>query len=158
MPTITWTDVGTLSLTDELMTGPWVKVAETLGDATLLRITADGRWSPLGPWTAECDPNGIGAIQVVAGQLMLPEAPLGALIAKIGGSSVTLAGWPSAAPAAGATATATGADGKPFAVGTLCILPLPRVVLGPVFVGINSVMRPVRVTSLNVTVSTAAPT
>jgi hypothetical protein len=155
MPDLHWDDFKpSLDLTNENLTAPWIKVADILRNATLLRITAEGYWSPLAPWTTDCDPNGIGAIHVVADQLMLPDAPLGALIAKIGGSSITIAGWPGIAASAGTPSTPI-LDGKPFAVGTLCILPLPKAVFGPVFVGINSVVRPIRLRRLKVTVSTA---
>jgi hypothetical protein len=155
MPDLHWTDFEPLDLTEQDLTAPWIEAAKVLRDATLLRIVAEGYWSPLPPWTTDCDPNGIGAIRVVADQLIVADAPLGVLIAKIGGSSATLTGWPGTAPATAGAPSTPILDGKPFAVGTLCILPLPRTLLGPLFVGINSVRRPVRLRRLKVTVSTA---
>lgn len=153
MPEIAWSDCGSIELADTVLTGQWLKLADLVADATLLRIVADGAWTPLPPWTTACGPDGMPGLRVDASQLMLADAPLGALIGKIGGGSVGLTGWPAPAPAG--TAAAIGLDGKPFAIGPVCLLQIPRLVFGPLFVAVNCTARPVPIKQLRVTASVA---
>lgn len=153
MPDIAWSDCGSIDLADTALTGQWLKLADLVADATLLRIVADGAWTPLPPWTTACGPDGMPGLRMDASQLMLADVPLGALIGKIGGGSVGLTGW--AAPVATGTTAAIGLDGKPFAIGPFCLLQIPRLVFGPLFVAVNSTARPVPIKRLRITASIA---
>ena len=153
MPEIDWSDCGTIDIADTTLAGQWLKLADLVADATLLRIVANCVWTPLPPWTIACGPDGMPGLRMDASQLMLADAPFGALIGKIGGGSVGLTGW--TAPVPTGTTAAIGLDGKPFAIGPFCLLQIPRQVFGPLFVAVNAVARPVPITKLRVTASIA---
>ena len=135
---------------DELMTidvrEPWLVAVEMIRDVTHLRIRADGIWSPMPGVLAECEPDGHIALSLPADRLVIPDCPVGALIGRFGGSS---AGYQQ-----------SGGDAekvKPFPIGKYCIATVPKTV-GPLFIGFNSLVRPVRVTRLKITVEGATPT
>ena len=154
MALIEFSDLPAFSITDSDIHEPWIVVVETFRDASHLRIRADGEWT----FSARAD--GHAGLRFQPDQVTLPNCPLGALIGKIGGSSASLfgaTGQPAAADAAGAQATPA-TEGRPFAIGTLCIVPMPTGSIGPLFVAFNGLARPVHVASLTVTVGTACIT
>ena len=70
-------------------------------------------------------------------RVVLPDAPPGALIGRLGGSSASLK-----------------ADGA-FPIGLDCVVQLPANSVGPLFVSFNVVARPVDVANFTIEVSTA---
>jgi hypothetical protein len=100
--------------------GLWTPAVEYVGDKKLLKIEvrdtkahweyADGK---------SCGPDGDTKAQFKVGTLLLENAPVGALIGKVGGS------------------TAGSADGKVFVVGRFCIIRLDDKIEGPLFLTIN---------------------
>jgi hypothetical protein len=187
MPQINWSELPVFECKSTDLIGPWLTVAETIHDATRVRIKSEGSWLALGAFLQPCGPDGYTGLKVQSDQLVLPDCPLAALIGKIGGSSAELTGsvtqqpgpvasWvPAAAPAAAAIAPAAPApaplpaapsspavlssvEGKAFAIGSLCILTIPSGVIGPIFAGFNCFLRPVRVEKLKVSISIATPT
>jgi hypothetical protein len=163
MPLINWSDLPVFEIAGVDVTEPWIMVVETLRDATHLRIKSEGSWATMGGVLAACGPDGHASLRVHPDQLVVADCPVGALIGKIGGSSASLAGsGPQPAAGSGASSTGgmttSGADGRPFALGSLCVVTVPATSVGPFFIGFNSVLRPVQVTRLRVTVGTATPT
>jgi hypothetical protein len=150
---IDWTLCGTLTLTQYESHSPWLLLAELVADATLLKITADGEYLPWPGFDGlSSGPSGLTGLRLSADALMLADAPPGSLIGKIGGGAVTLVGWSTG------TSPGIGLDGKPFGIGDLCILQVPRQIFGPVFVGVNSAARPARIIRLTVTLHSAIAT
>ena len=164
MPEINWADLPLFEIKKPLdVTELWLTVVETIRDASLIRISAEGDWDAMGRLLAPCGPAGHPNLKFVADQLLVPDAPAGALIGRFGGSSASIAAPvpPPPTPAPGAAPPApipSPADGKPFAIGTLCILAIPAHSVGPLFVGFNGNLRPVHVRHLKIMVSTATPT
>ena len=86
---------------------------------------------------AACGPNGFAGLSLPADWVVLPDAPPGALIGRLGGSSASLK-----------------ADGA-FPIGLDCVVQFPANSVGPLFVSFNIVARPVDVASSTIEVSTA---
>jgi hypothetical protein len=138
----------------------WLIACDDFKGATHLRVTASGTWAPGAPpsWGPDGDvrhANG-PTTPILAG------APLGALIGKIGGSSAGLGVAPPA-PAAGSAGGDKGAptliEDQVFLLGASCTFALPVKAAGPLFVGFNCALRPIRITAaLTVTVEGATPT
>ena len=143
-----WKDPKVIKITNEV-TEPWIPVLETFSAATHLQIKVEGSWTPMAH-VEECGPNGLLGLPIQPERLVLPECAFGALLGKIGGSSAT-----HVAGAAGGNADATITAGKPFAVGSYCVVKIPDKAVGPLFVGFNGLMRPVLVKNLTITIQTA---
>jgi hypothetical protein len=116
---------------------PWHRVTDVIRGPTHLLIAATGSWSAIPEVLAECGPNGFAGLSLPADRVVLPDAPPGALIGRFGGSSASLK-----------------ADGA-FPIGVDCVVQLPANSVGPLFVSINIVARPVDVASFTIEVSTA---
>lgn len=125
---------------------PWIAVLERFGEANLLRIVATGSWTPL-EGMPSCGPDGLVGLSYPDTGLILPDCGVGALIGRIGGSSASL-------QAAAADPAVTG-ETKPFPIGACCILRLPATAIGPLFIGFNTLRRPVTVASLTLSIETA---
>jgi hypothetical protein len=120
-----WDTLETFDRTDEPLTAPWVKVLDAFGDATHLRIEATGQWQVLGGGIQPCGPDGHMELSLAPERLLVPTAPAGALIGKIGGSSVGRA------------------DAPVFPIGSLCTVAIPDKAIGPLFVAVNgALLRP----------------
>jgi hypothetical protein len=119
----------------------WLKVLETFGDATHLRLEATGEWQVLGGDIAPCGPDGHLDLSLPQDRLIVPAAPPGALIGKIGGSS------------------ASRTDGSVFTIGSLCVVAVPDKAVGPLFISVNgAVYRPGgNLTQLRLRISGARP-
>jgi len=100
--------------------GLWTLVARDVEGGALLRITAsaDARWSYSDTNLAICNANGDPRALISRARCLHAEAPVGALIGKIGGS------------------TAGAADGHIFIVGTQCTTTVPDAG-GPLYLTIN---------------------
>jgi hypothetical protein len=140
MPIVTWTEIKNFVLPAGDVTAPWVLVVDTIRGATYLQINATGQWTAMTGLLAPCGPDGLAGLTLPLDRLVLPDAPPGALIGRIGGSSASLK-----------------ADNA-FVLGGSCVVAVPSGSIGPLFVSFNIAARPVSVQSLNVVVSGATPT
>jgi hypothetical protein len=135
-----WDEIGRFSREDFVISLPWTVLIESIGRATYLHFSASGDWK-LPVSDERCGPDGRIDLVISADRLVIPEAPVGALIGKLGGSS------------------AHRSDGTLFAIGAVCIIKIPDGIVGPLFLSLNGA-RPGsgdRITSLNVVVSGARP-
>jgi hypothetical protein len=122
---------------------PWVMVKDALiGTVSFLRLTATGQWTTLAG-LPDCGPDGLAGLPFPDDRLVLPDCAVGALIGRIGGSSASVK---AAAPATDAGET------KPFPIGSFAVLKLPDKVVGPMFLGFNILLRPIRLAALRLTV------
>jgi hypothetical protein len=126
---------------------PWWMVVEVVRDCTHVRLLVeDGIWA-LPEAKMTCGPDGYAGIEV-GGKPIIDDCAIGALIGRFGGGS---AGY--------STAAATDADkGRPFPIGTYCIMPVPIKWIGPLFIGFNVVKRPIQVRKLKIKIEGATPT
>lgn len=155
MSTLNWRALTepAFTVTDRVLQVPWLYVVETGRDYTHLRINCEGLWARATDAMASCGPEGLAEIPAQKDSLQVSDCPLGALIGKLGGSSASLS-VPTAPPVSGA-ATNTISEGKAFAIGSYCMIPLPTNFIGPLFVSFNGFTRPVVVTKLSITVEAA---
>lgn len=156
MPTLKWNLLTepAFRMSDTLVTVPWVRVLDTQRDYTHLRIASAGTWTQQDSAFGECGPDGFTSGSLQSDRLLVADCPTGALIGKIGGSSASLS--TPATPAADDDATAKViAEGKAFAIGSYCVIPLPSKFIGPLFVNFNGLMRPINVAKLEITVEGA---
>jgi hypothetical protein len=65
--------------------GLWTPVLNYVTGPVILRVTATGTWQPI-DWLRDCGPDGFPHWAFGRDFLLWKKAPLGALIAKIGGS------------------------------------------------------------------------
>jgi hypothetical protein len=176
MPFVNWTNIDQpIVRTGVSIADPWIVAIETLRDATHLQIKAEGAWVTIDGLVAECGPNGLVGLPIQGERLIIADCPLGCLIGKFGGNAATLASSASAAGAAPpaavpipaaqiagpagppAPATTGVSEGRPFAIGAYCVTKIPDGFVGPLFLGFNSLVRPVRVTDLRITIASATP-
>ena len=101
---------------------------------------ATGSWTALPGLLAPCEPDGLAGLILPADRVVLPDAPPGALIGRIGGSSAGLK-----------------ADGA-FVIGSSCVVAVPTGSIGPLFVSFNITGRPVQVANIQIEVNGATPT
>lgn len=155
---IDWSDLLSkpFEMTDEEVIAPWFVACETISGFTHLRITAQGRWTLPAPKVVPFDPDAGAAPAIPTGWPQLSGVPVGALVGKIGGGS---AGVMPLAPSIGVPPPPPWPVqlDEPFLVGKLCILAIPDKVVGPLYLGFNTPARPMKVTSLKVTVEGATP-
>ena len=100
--------------------GLWTRVCRYVDGPGLLRISADpqGRWSYAAGTVDDCGPEGDPLAFVSRNNCLSQNAPVGALIGKIGGSSAGIG------------------DAPVFAVGSCCVVRIPDDG-GPLFLTIN---------------------
>jgi hypothetical protein len=154
MPIVNWTQLGQpFTRFNVTVSDPWMLALEMLQGATHLQITATGTWVMMDGLVAACGPNGLAGLPIQPDRLIIADCPLGALIGKFGGSAATL----SSASATGSSAPAL-AEGRAFGIGTYCVTKIPDGFIGPLLLGFNSLVRPVRVTDLTVGIAGATPT
>jgi hypothetical protein len=136
-----WDALSTFEQPNLALEAPWLRVLETFGDATYLRLEATGQWQVLGGGIAPCGPDGHLDLFLPQERLIVPAAPAGALIGKIGGS------------------TAGRTDGSVFTIGAFCVVAVPDKAVGPLFIGVNgAVFRPGgNLTQLRLVISGARP-
>jgi hypothetical protein len=96
----------------------WLRVLDTVPAKMLLRFEATGSWQCLGHGISTCGPDGLAMLRLHGDCLLLPTAPAGALIGKLGGGSVGRD------------------DGKTFAIGSFCVHP-PLEKPAPLFIAVN---------------------
>lgn len=125
----------------------WLVGLKDFEDATYLRIAVEGTWSlPLGQ-LEPCEPDGYCGLAVPAEKLIIADCPYGALIGRFGGGS------------AGFLATAAdAAAGRPFPLGKFAVVQVPTGSMGPLFIGFNSTIRPVKVDTLSLAIDGSIPT
>jgi hypothetical protein len=138
VPILSWTP---LNVVQPVPAGafhmPWHRVTDVIRGPTYLLITATGSWTAIPEVLAACGPNGFAGLSLPADRVVLSDAPPGALIGRLGGSSASLK-----------------ADGA-FPIGLDCVVQLPANSVGPLFVSFNIVSRPVNVASFTIDISTA---
>jgi hypothetical protein len=139
MTTVTWTPIDTLPLPDGSINVPWLRLVASLRGATHLCFEATGEWIAIPGLLAPCGPDGLSGLALPADRVVIADAPPGALIGRIGGSSASLK-----------------AEGA-FVIGSSAVVSVPAGSIGPLFVSFNIVGRPVAVTSITVKVSGATP-
>jgi len=140
MPLVTWTPIPTQAVQPGPITVPWLQLVDTIRGATHLMIRATGSWTALPGLLAPCEPDGLAGLILPADRVVLPDAPPGALIGRIGGSSAGLK-----------------ADGA-FVIGSSCVVAVPTGSIGPLFVSFNITGRPVQVANIQIEVNGATPT
>ena len=144
MPIVNWTKIGELALpvpsAASFTAGvPWLTVVEVIAGATHLKVSATGSGEAMPGLLAPCGPDGLAGLTLPPERLVLPDAPPGALIGRIGGSSATIKG-----------------DGV-FVIGGSCATAIAAGSIGPLYVGFNITTRPVIITSLSVAVFGSTP-
>jgi hypothetical protein len=149
MPTIAWAELKTFELKQEAgphrIVEPWIAAVGDLAEATLIRISATGTWSPLAG-LPQCQPDGLAGMSYPEAGLVITDCAVGALIGRVGGSSASLKA---------ATADPTAGETKPFPIGKCCFLRLPQNALGPIFIGFNCLPRPLNLVEIKVTFESA---
>jgi hypothetical protein len=138
VPILSWTTLATVQpVPAGAFREPWHRVTDVIRGPTHLLIAATGSWTAIPEVLAACGPNGFAGLSLPADRVVLPDAPPGALIGRLGGSSASLK-----------------ADGA-FPIGLHCVAQLPANSIGPLFVSFNIVVRPVDVAGFTIEVSTA---
>ena len=138
MPILSWTPLAAIRpVPAGAFHMPWHRVTDVIRGPTHLQIVATGSWTAIREVLAACGPNGFAGLSLPADRVVLTDAPPGALIGRLGGSSASLK-----------------ADGA-FPIGIDCVVQLPANSVGPLFVSFNIVARPVAVASFTIAVSTA---
>jgi hypothetical protein len=124
---------------------PWLVALEELGVSTYLKLVVTGSWTPMAGLGA-CGPDGVHTSAIPDDRLILTDCPAGALIGRIGGSSASLK-----------AATPDGGESKPFAIGSHAVIKLPDNAVGPLFIGFNILIRPLKLEKLEVTIMGGRP-
>lgn len=145
MLTLKWSDIAKIDLPEQAVVVAWLTLLEEL-DPTVkyLRFKAAGEWTPMGGLSA-CGPDGLVGQSIPDDRLILSDCSVGALIGRVGGSSATLKG--PTTPADG------GGESKPFPIGSHTVVKLPENTTGPIYFGFNILVRPLKLKSLELTVS-----
>jgi hypothetical protein len=115
----TWQPVGTRSMAVPARpaTGIWTPVVDYITGPRILRIAAEGMWKPA-EGLKECSPDGFQDWFYGRDWLLTKDAPLGALIGKIGGSR------------------GSDRDAAIFPVGSFAVIMLDKQ-MGPLYLTIN---------------------
>lgn len=131
-------------------TSLWRMIVPDTGVSTSLKFVADGSWKLKESVIPQCGMDGAPGLSVPDDQLILGGCPFGALIGKIGGSSA----FHQSPDGEAADVTKRPMLNDPFAIGSYCVLKLPEQnhPTGPLFIGFNSVMRPVQIFRLQISV------
>lgn len=114
--------------------GFWTPALDYVTGPALLRFVAAGTWRYA--FCGKCGPDGDTTSLLFRDQAQLPQAPIGALIAKVGGST---AGWQDSPTL--------------FLVGSACVFSLPVSVAGPLYLGMNDEFSGMRNNSGSVSVT-----
>ncbi len=107
---------------------PWVLVVEAPTAGKLMRVVASGEWTPASAFPVQCTADGFFKTKPAPGPLVT-SAPLGALIARLGGST------------ADQTVDTPASGQQPnrilFSIGRTCIFSVPTAPVGALFLGVN---------------------
>jgi hypothetical protein len=141
MITLTWASIATFKLPKRDIVEPWLPALEDIGAATTyLKFKATGKWTAMAG-LSPCGPDGLVGQSFPDDRLIVTDCAVGALIGRIGGSSATLKG---------ALAAADAGEAKSFPVGSYTVIKLPEKVIGPLYLGFNVLLRPLKLESLDV--------
>jgi hypothetical protein len=141
MITLTWTPISIFKLSQQDVVAPWLMAQEDLGAATTyLKLKAKGNWTAMAG-LPPCGPDGLIGQSFSDDRLLVTDCSVGALIGRIGGSSASLKS---------ATTVADSGEGKPFPIGVHALLKLPEKFVGPLYLGFNILLRPMKLESLEV--------
>jgi hypothetical protein len=106
MPSNNWESLAEVTVSAK-PDGIWTLLCEDLPDFKTLKIVSSGKWSYSDKFEANCSGNGHAASPIKSDRCIFPQAPIGALIGKFGGSNMGLA------------------DGPVFVIGSRCIYERP---------------------------------
>jgi hypothetical protein len=137
---IQWSELIGFGIRDYDLVAPWLMVLESLDDSTHLKIEAEGDWKVEASVVPSCGPDGLPGFTLPGDQLVMARCRYGALIGKLGGSSA--AHFTPEKPGAALIAD------EPFAIGSFCLQKLPSGTRSPLFIGVNSLWRPIRVKTM----------
>jgi hypothetical protein len=140
MTVIKFAELAAISQENLEIAEPWLVALEELGVSTYLKLVVTGSWTPMAG-LGSCGPDGIHTSAIPDDRLILTDCPAGALIGRVGGSSASLK---AATPDAG--------ESKPFAIGSYAVVKLPDNAVGPLFVGFNILIRPLKLEKLEVVI------
>lgn len=147
---LTWSEpaeIAVKGLSGDTFEAPWLVLLEDKMDATHVKIEAEGTLEFTRSVLRTAGLDGYMQSSVPDSQKPLPGCPLGALIGKFGGSSSTCRKAKETPDGA-----APGFD-EPFAIGSFCVVQVPTDIEGPLYVGFNAFLRPVRLTGFKVKVT-----
>lgn len=99
--------------------GVWTPVLDYVPGEFLLKVVATGEWGHADGRDNRCGPEGDSASFLSTKALLAPGVPVGALVAKIGGS------------------TGASDDGTVFVVGSYCVFEVPSDKGGPLMLTMN---------------------
>ncbi|MET0504460.1 MAG: hypothetical protein ABWZ85_03975 [Luteibacter sp.] len=116
-PAMNWSEIKDGIVVPAKPTGIWTWAFDYVQGPALISIEAEGSWKYSG--TQQCGPDGQLNGLVGTANLILPGAPLGALLVKVGGS------------------TAGVNDGVVRVAGTRAVVTIDEKASGPVFLTIN---------------------
>jgi hypothetical protein len=116
-----WQKIGEVKGDNLELKAAWYRVVEHVAAGKLLKFDAKGEWAFFPGFAQKCGPDGFLGLPIPDARLMLPNAPVGALIGKIGGS------------------TADQKDGTLFSIGSFSIFAVPEKAGGPVYFGLNAI-------------------
>ncbi len=126
---------------------PWLVAVSIIPACKYVRLRVSGRWRLPASMDKPCEPYGY-TNATAPGAAIIADFPIGALIGRFGGGSAGYSKEQATDPE----------KGGPFAIGTECIVPVPKDCIGPLFVGFNSTIRPVFVLSLSMTIESGNST
>jgi hypothetical protein len=154
---IEWCELIGFTMHDESVDAPWLIALESVSDSTHLKIEAEGEWKMEASVVPSCGPDGLAGFGLPGDQLVMASCRYGALIGKLGGSSAAhrvpaqAGAAQGAAPSVGQGGGALAAD-EPFAIGAVCLHQLSESLSGPLFIGFNTLWRPIRVKTMKLRV------
>ena len=154
MATYEWTEITTYDISNNegfnnyaLIDAMWFVALENLGNFTHLKVISGGNWLPM-PGLPTCGPDGLVGHAFSSDKIPIAECPLGALVGRFGGCSAQLK----------ASDATDQASSKPFGLGGHAVVKVPEKELGPLFIGFNIAIRPVKVNALKMTIWGSRPT
>ena len=98
--------------------GLWTLVRTFVSNSQIIRLEAEGEWSPVSDLGLRCGADGLRSWIFGRDQLLFKKAPLGALIGKIGGSNTSTE------------------ESEIFLVGSVAVFQIDKAV-GPLYLTIN---------------------
>lgn len=118
MAEIPWKQIAKIKVPANPSTGIWTRAIEYVTGPRRLKFTAEGAWK-YAKGSKEVNADGDLSVTANPGNMIVTTAPIGALVAKIGGS------------------TAGKADGTVYVIGSFCVLDLLEAKGGALYLTVN---------------------
>src|SRR6266851_457109 len=118
MPEIPWKQIAKVKVPAKPATGLWTNVVDYVAGPRRLKFTAEGAWK-YAKGSRQVTADGDLLVTANPTSMIVATAPVGALVAKIGGS------------------TAGKADGTPYIIGSYCVLDLTEQMKGSLYLTVN---------------------